>query len=128
MVLSVAALTRRGPTAAALLVLFLLAGLPGLAAAAGPPQHQTSHAPRFDRDVAPILKAKCIHCHGSARKRAELDLSTPEGVMRGGESGPIVKPGNAKESLLHEVTHEGRMPPKKTDRLSKADVETIRRW
>ncbi len=47
--------------------------------------------------------------------------------MRGGESGPIFKAGEAGQSHLYELTHKGEMP-KKGDKLSHEQVETIRHW
>src|SRR5262249_31803226 len=59
-------------------------------------------APRvFERDVRPVLKAHCFHCHGEeARLRARLDLRLVRTMRRGGVSGEAVVPGQREESLL----------------------------
>jgi hypothetical protein len=85
-------------------------------------------SPRFEDKVQPLLKAKCLRCHGDKTKKADLDLSSRTGIQKGGESGPIVVPGKSAESRLYEMVHEAKMPPGKNDKLSPADVETIRRW
>ncbi len=88
----------------------------------------TAKAPRFETDVLPLLRAKCLRCHGEKANKADLDLRTRSGILKGSESGPVVRPGKPQESLLYEMVHTGRMPPGKTNKLSPAEVETIRRW
>jgi hypothetical protein len=51
-----------------------------------------------------------------------------QGVLEGSDSGPVIVPGKAEESLLFKMVHEGKMPPRGKDRLSGAEVQTIRRW
>jgi hypothetical protein len=84
----------------------------------------------YETHVAPILEAHCVRCHNSQSMKAELDLSTPRGLFRGGESGPIVELGKAKESLLFEMIHEDLMPPEDDrERALRADeIDTIQRW
>src|SRR3954468_14335883 len=68
--------------------------------------------PTFERDVQPILRASCERCHGD-RRRGGLDLRTFAGLLKGGESGPVVVPGQADKSLLFKQVHEGAMPADK---------------
>jgi mono/diheme cytochrome c family protein len=84
--------------------------------------------PSYADDVRPLFQAKCARCHGTKTHRADLDLTTPAGIRKGGESGAVIVPGKPKESLLFEKVHSGAMPPKKEDRLSAAEVERIRAW
>ena len=84
--------------------------------------------PSFEKDVRPLLDAKCARCHGGKTKKADLDLSTPAGVLKGGESGPAVVAGKPEKSLLYEKVHKGEMPPAKKDALAPAEIETLRRW
>jgi mono/diheme cytochrome c family protein len=85
-------------------------------------------APRFETDILPLFQAKCLRCHGEKGHKAELDLRTPASVLKGGESGAALVPGQPEKSLLFQKVHEGAMPPAKKDRLSPADVDLIRRW
>jgi mono/diheme cytochrome c family protein len=84
--------------------------------------------PSFVTDIQPILKAKCQRCHGDKVKKADLDLRTLAGALRGGESGPAVVLGKPDQSLLYEKVHTGAMPPAKKERLTPAEVSMIRRW
>ncbi len=92
------------------------------------PAEKQSAAPRYETHVAPIFKANCVRCHNRNAMKAELDLSTPEGIFKGGESGAIIALGKLDESLLYDMVHEELMPPEEDRRLTKADVETIGRW
>ncbi len=81
-----------------------------------------------------LLKQRCNVCHGDDADdvRGDLDLRTREGMLRGGETGPAIVPGDPEQSALFvAVTWRDpdlRMPPKENDRLSEAEVELIRRW
>jgi mono/diheme cytochrome c family protein len=79
-------------------------------------------------DVRVLFQAKCVRCHGEKVHKGGLDLTTPAGLLRGGESGKVIVPGKPDDSLLFEKVHAGEMPPKKEGRLSAADVDLIRRW
>src|SRR5262249_52567585 len=84
--------------------------------------------PVFEADVEPLLKAKCARCHGDKARKADLNLGSRAAILKGSESGPVIVPGKPAESKLYEMVHEGKMPPGNKDKLSKAEVESIRRW
>ncbi len=85
----------------------------------------------FARDVQPILAAACVRCHTAAPPPgAKLRLDSREGLLAGGESGPVLVPGNAKASLLYQrlVTDESsKRMPWLEDPLLPAQVEMLRR-
>ena len=55
----------------------------------------------FSRDLAGVLVERCLGCHGGGRNvRAQLNLATFAGLLRGGDNGPPVTPGQPAESLL----------------------------
>ncbi len=91
----------------------------------GKPSDQTI---LFEQHVLPIFKANCTRCHNDTVTKAELDLSSPQGVFKGGESGAVVTPGKVEESLLYDMVHEGYMPPEEDKTLSAADIATIKAW
>ena len=68
----------------------------------------------FVEHVAPILKQHCTSCHGETRKRAGLDFSNYEAVLRGGSGGKVVIAGRSSKSrMLELITAENaaeRMP------------------
>src|SRR5713101_4473258 len=81
----------------------------------------------FERDVAPIFKENCAMCHGGPTPQAELDLTSEQGVLKGGKSGKAIVPGSSARSLLIEKIASGTMPPGK-NKLDEKTVSLIRRW
>ncbi len=57
----------------------------------------------FQTSILPALKRDCLGCHGEGQTLAGLDLRQREGLLRGGQRGPSVIPGNAGDSLLYQV-------------------------
>lgn len=88
-----------------------------------------AEAPDFQKDILPIFEEKCIRCHGAKRKGGKLDMRTMEALHIGGDTGPALKPGNAKKSLLIELIHYKEMPPKKEGPfVTAAELELMRQW
>lgn len=88
-------------------------------------------APRFNRDIRPILSSKCYPCHGpdANTRKAGLRLDTFDGAVEGG----ALAPGNpdASELLSRVMTHDpdDRMPPGDPDQaLPPEEVDLLRRW
>jgi WD40 repeat protein len=87
-------------------------------------------APNYQTDILPLFKESCLGCHNPDKMKADLDLTTHAGVMKGGSSGVCVKPGSADSSLLYRVVahlEEPEMPPKKPQ-LATAQLELIKQW
>jgi hypothetical protein len=82
--------------------------------------------PSFTKDVAPLLRARCLKCHAGPRARAGLDLTARAKLLAGGDHGPAVQPGQASKSLLYRHVKEGKMPPRQP--LPPGEVEVLRRW
>src|SRR5262249_28428910 len=59
--------------------------------------------------------------------KADLDLRLRRLIVKGGESGPAVQPGNVDASLLLTLVKRGKMPPTKK-KLAKDEVALISRW
>ena len=83
----------------------------------------------FPRDVAPILTAKCMNCHGKEPLMAHLDLRTRDGVLKGAKHGPGVIPGNSAESHLYRRLIGQEQPPMPLGgRLSDEEIAIIKDW
>jgi len=83
----------------------------------------------FLKHVQPLLKEKCLGCHGAGQTLSDLNLANREGMLQGGKRGPAVIPGNAVNSLLMtaiEQTGPIKMPPAK--KLADTEIATVRRW
>jgi len=81
----------------------------------------------FETHVEPILTQRCTECHSAGKRKGELDLTSAESLVRGGESGPVFEAGEPEKSHLYEMVHRGEMP-KKGDPLAHEQMETIRKW
>ena len=87
-----------------------------------------AEGPRFERDVLPIVTAKCLSCHGG-NSMIGLDLRTAPSLLKGSHNGPVLVKGSPGESLLYQKISSGKMPPEAFNRpLAEAEIETIRLW
>ncbi len=83
--------------------------------------------PTFEKHVLPILRTRCLDCHGDKKQRAGLDLRTKAAMLHGGESGPALVPGSGKGNLLWEKIAKDQMPPGK-EKLTAAEKAAILAW
>jgi hypothetical protein len=89
---------------------------------------EEAKAPDFEKDVFPVLQAKCLGCHGAEKRKAKLDLRTKAGMLKGGESGPDLVPGSAEKSELWRKISSGKMPPAGEKKLLESEKALIREW
>ncbi|HEY1378304.1 MAG TPA: PSD1 and planctomycete cytochrome C domain-containing protein, partial [Gemmataceae bacterium] len=105
-----------------------------VAADGPPPQLPPAAAGPIDfaRDVRPILEKNCLACHGAAKQKGGLRLDDRTQALKGGNSGPVIVPGNAAKSRLLAavagVDPDLRMPPEGKPALSAGDVSKLRAW
>ena len=86
-------------------------------------------APRFERDVLPVLTKYCFTCHGQSSPKLGLDLRTAAGTLRGSHNGPVIVKGKPNESLLWKKVSARQMPPAiYGQKVPDADLETIKQW
>jgi mono/diheme cytochrome c family protein len=85
----------------------------------------------YARDIRPILEARCLSCHGSARHKAGLRLDTPAAIRKGGRSGRVIVAGDSGNSLLFTLVSGGedgpRMPPR-GELLSARQIALLKEW
>jgi len=80
------------------------------------------------RQALEILSTNCIGCHNGELKIAQLDLTTREGMLKGGERGEALSPGDPLKSRLYRAAahlDQPSMPPGK--KLQDWQVEVIKR-
>ena len=84
------------------------------------------------RDVKPLLAHKCYACHGALKQQAGLRLDTGLSILKGGDSGSPIIPGNPDDSLLLDVlTGDAgfQMPPANEGLpLDDQEFQLIRQW
>jgi cytochrome c553 len=123
---------------AAMRIVFTAAALGCVSVCAhGQPPLPPDHAERmargrelFAKEVRQVLIDQCLKCHGGDKTRAGLDLSTREGLLKGGDNGIAVVEGKAKESRLLKLLRHEEEPhmPSKAPRLSDAQIGRIAAW
>jgi mono/diheme cytochrome c family protein len=86
----------------------------------------------FETDVLPILKARCVDCHGSEDPEGEFRILSRRSLLRGGESGePAIVPSHSADSFLIKVVAgldpHLKMPPE-GPRLTDSQIAVLRAW
>lgn len=84
----------------------------------------------FSRDIAPVLVEHCTGCHGGNQASANLNLDTFNRLLRGGNTGAIISPGKADESLLIQrlrAEEQDRMPLRRPA-LPEETIAKIATW
>ena len=82
--------------------------------------------PSFDDEVGPLLLRRCVECHSGLEPEGGLDLTTFEGLRRGGESGAVIDVDEPIHSLMLQRVLTGEMPPE--DPLELEESNLIREW
>ena len=81
-------------------------------------------------EVKPLLDSRCVNCHGPDEQKGGLRLDSREAILKGGDNGPVVVPGDpAKSLIVQAVTHVRnalKMPPK--EKLTPKDIAMLERW
>ncbi len=87
---------------------------------------------QFEREVKPILEARCFECHGPDKQKGGLRLDQKSGILGGGDSGePAVRPGRSGESPLLQLVvsaEPDEMMPPKGERLKPEQVQALKKW
>src|SRR5206468_1098758 len=61
------------------------------------------HKIDFAKEIKPIFESSCIKCHGRGRTKGDFSIESRQTLLKGGENGPAVAPGQSAESLLIEL-------------------------
>ena len=83
--------------------------------------------------ISPMLANKCTSCHNDGKKKGKLKLTTYNEIMKGGEGGEVVIPGDALNSeLFKRITlpedHDDFMPSEGKRPLTDNEVKLIEWW
>jgi uncharacterized membrane protein len=109
---------------------YLTEFLPGPLKRLGTVQAKTFAYPDsfYAKHIYPVFDANCVACHGEGKVKANLRLDSYDRLMRGGEDGAVVIPGDPARSTLfkritlppddkHFMPSEGK-PPLKAEQIA----------
>ena len=83
----------------------------------------------FALEIAPILVDNCQQCHMIDRSRGNFSMANFNGLLKGGDSGEVIKPGDANSShIVKRLRGDGVdvMPPNK--KLSDELIAKVVTW
>jgi mono/diheme cytochrome c family protein len=85
----------------------------------------------FEKKIRPLFATHCLECHGTdpAKIKSKLRLTSRADLLKGGERGPAIVPGDpATSRLIQAVRHQGdlKMPP--TGRLKDSEISDLQAW
>jgi hypothetical protein len=80
-------------------------------------------SPTYESYVLPLVTAKCSGCHGDLAT-AGLNMLTYQGLMKGGQDGPVIVPGNSAGSRLVQIQSTGNH----FANLTAEELAAIKQW
>ena len=84
----------------------------------------------YQDHILPLVEANCSKCHNADKKKADLEMTSYQGVLKGSGSGAVVVSGNLDGSKLWKaLTHaeEPTMPPNRP-KLPEKELEVFKKW
>src|SRR6478752_6853529 len=83
----------------------------------------------FEKNVRPILKTHCTHCHGEEEKpKGGLDLRLRRFMDKPLDEGKhVLVPGEPDKSEMVQLIRRGEMP-KKGSKVPAAELAVIEKW
>jgi hypothetical protein len=86
----------------------------------------------FEKSIRPLFIEHCHECHSASSKKLKggLKLDTREEVLKGGDSGPALVPGDPDKSLIIKAVRwsdpDMEMPP--TNKLKPEQIAALEKW
>lgn len=83
--------------------------------------------------IQPILEARCYSCHGPNKQKGKLRLDQPDLIIKGGEEGKVISPGNPEQSALVErlflpAGDKDHMPPREKPQPGSQELALLHWW
>ena len=84
----------------------------------------------FELRIRPVLAGTCFKCHGEKKTSGGLRVDSRGALLKGGESGPAVVPGDPSKSLLIQALRHSagdiKMPP--GTKLAEGAIAEFETW
>jgi cytochrome c553 len=114
------------------LVFWAALTIPGVAVATPPGDPAQAETAFFESKVRPVLSTQCYSCHSRQAQKVKggLLLDSRESLLKGGDSGPAIVPGQPDKSRLIQAvrwaTKDLQMPQKA--KLPDAAISDLAAW
>lgn len=87
----------------------------------------------FKDVILPIVKSRCVECHGPETVKGGLRLDDFAAIMKGGENGPAIIVGSSAKSpfvtrLELPLEHDDHMPPADKPQVTSEEIELFKFW
>ena len=92
---------------------------------------EQNQADVFEQYIAPLVIENCLECHRPKSASANLDLSTREGWVRGGDGGSVVDLDSVDDSYLLQRIGAHEMPPPVKgvpQQVPELEIQRLRNW
>jgi len=94
------------------------------------PQPKGGETVSFSRDIAPWFTNLCLNCHNARRRSGGLSLESFFDLMKGGDSGEVILPGDMENSRLFRLVGGKELPrmPQGQARITRKNYEDLVQW
>lgn len=84
----------------------------------------------FKNDIAPFFVALCLNCHQGANPNGGFRMTTFADILRGGDSGEVLVPGDTEASRLYRLVGglENPRMPQGQARITRQNYNDITAW
>lgn len=90
-----------------------------------------THTVNFDKEIHPIFQNSCGKCHLAGKAKGGFRMDNRDELLRGGETGASIIPGNGAGSYLVELVaglDPDKIMPEKGRRLTNHEIALLRTW
>jgi uncharacterized protein DUF1549/uncharacterized protein DUF1553/cytochrome c len=111
------------------LLCVLCASVAAFAAAPGPGAPTVEAVAFFESRIRPLLHDRCFGCHGEKVRQGGLRLDSRAALLKGGDTGPVLTPGDPERSaLIRVVRYEGRVKMPPAGKLKADEIAALEEW
>jgi len=84
----------------------------------------------YQDNILPLVEANCSKCHNADKKKADLDLTSFQGALKGSGSGLVLTSGNLDASKLWKAINHAEEPfmPPNRPKLEDKQIELFKKW
>lgn len=94
------------------------------------PKPKGTETVSFTRDMAPWMSNLCLGCHNSRNKSGGLSVETFYDLMKGGDTGLVILPGDMENSRFFRLVGGLELPrmPQGQARITRKNYEDMKKW